>query len=637
MIRPLRAQSQAKIETRNNATTRMRVVATMMALGLAVAAQHAFADGDIIKSHGISTFGDLKYSSDFEHLDYVNPDAPKGGEISLWAPGTFDSFNPYTRKGRSGALASSLFESMLTSTADEIGAEYGLIAESLEYPEDKSWVIFNMRPEVTFSDGSPLTAEDAAFTFNLFLTEGLVSYRAVLSQVVEKVEVLDTYRIKYTFKEDVPKRDAIQMVGGLPIKSKKWFEENEAGLDESRLDPALGSAAYVLDSYDINQRVVYKRNPDYWGNDLPINLGRNNFDRIRIEYFADSNAAFEGFKSGAYTFRNENSSKTWATGYDFPALERGDVVKAQLADGTIATGQSFVMNLRREKFQDRRVREAIGLMFNFEWTNASLFYGLYERITSFWENSELMATGLPSAEELAILEPMADILPEGVLNAEAIVPPKGSVERQVDRRALRRASALLDEAGWAVSDDGMRRNAKGETLSIELLEDSPSFDRVILPFVENLKKLGIDATYSRVDPAQYTDRTRSFDFDMVTDQFPMSYEPGQGLKQYFGSETAAESVFNSMGIQSEAVDKLIDIAIEAESRDELHVATRALDRVLRAEMFWVPQWFKDSHTVAYFDMYEYPDPLPPFALGQLDFWWVNPEKEAALKASGALK
>ncbi|MEP2781635.1 MAG: extracellular solute-binding protein [Pseudoruegeria sp.] len=608
----------------------------LMVSALIVSGVMAFAEDTIIKSHGISTFGELKYPTDFTHLDYVNAEAPKGGEISTWTSGTFDSMNPYSRKGRSGALSSVSFESLLTQTSDDIGASYGLLAESLEYPESRDWVIFNIRPEATFADGSPLTAEDVLYSYELFLNEGLPSFRAVLSQQVESAEVLGPHQIKYTFKADIPKRDVIDAVGGLPVFSKKWFIDNDAGLDESRLDPALGSGPYLLDSYDINQRIIYKRNPDYWGQDLPINIGRNNFDNIRIEYFGDSIAAFEGFKSGAYTFRIENSSKTWATAYDFPGISNGSIIKGELEDGTIAPGQSFVMNLRRPQFQDPRVREAIGLMFNFEWSNETLFFGLYERINSFWDNSDLRAEGLPSPEELALLEPLADTLPAGVLTEEAVLPPSSGA-RQLDRRNLRKASALLDEAGWVVGDDGLRRNAAGDTLNIEFLEDSPTFDRVINPYVSSLRALGIDAVYNRVDAAQYTDRTRNFDFDMITDQFPMGYEPGAGLMQYFGSETADESVFNSMGLKSEAVDSLIQTIMAADTKEDLQVAVRALDRVLRAERFWVPQWYKNTHTVAYYDQYEYPDPLPPYGLGFMDFWWYNAEKGEKLKASGALK
>lgn len=619
-------------------TSKLRNIVIGSAIGLAVifGAMSLRADEAITKTHGFNFFGELKYPADYKHLDYVNPDAPKGGEISIWTMGTFDSFNPYTRKGRAGALASAPFESLLEGTSDEVGTSYGLLAETLEYPKDQSWVIFNMRPEARFSDGTPVTADDVAFTYELFLNEGLASYRAILGQIVTGVEILGPHRIKYSFADDASRRDAIPIVGGLPVKSKAWFEKTGAKLDESRMEPAIGSGPYVLDSYDINKRITYKRNPDYWGKDLPFNKGRGNFDTIRIEYFADSNAAFEGFKSGAYTFRQENSSKSWATAYDFPALDDGHVIKTLLPDGGMATGQSYVMNLRRDKFDDIRVRQAVGLLFNFEWSNESLFYGQYARINSFWENSELAAEGMPSDAELALLEPISDLLPAGVIDGEAVMAPV-SGNRTLDRKNLRKASALLDEAGWTVGDDGLRRNAAGETLTIEIIEDSPTFDRVHLPFIDNLKAAGIDAIYSRIDPAQMTDRSRNYDFDMMVDQFPMSLEPSSGLKQYFGSETADQSVFNSMGLKSEAVDALIEHVMKAQNKAELATAVKAMDRTLRAYYFWVPQWFNDAYRVAYWNMYEHPETLPPFALGNLDFWWYNAEKAADLKAKGVLR
>ena len=521
-------------------------VGTLAAAMIACASQAA--SQDVITSHGISTFGNLKYSADFSHLDYVNPDAPKGGEIAVWSAGTFDSMNPYTRKGRAGGLSSIFFESLLTGTADEISAAYCLICETMEYPEDRTWVVFNMRPEARFSDGTPLTAEDVKFSYEIFLEEGLISFRRILAQAVDAVEIESPYRIKFTFNTDEPTRDYPTLVGGLPIFSKAWFESTGAKLDESRLEPAVGSAPYVLGELEINRRLVYKRNEDYWGNHLPINQGRNNFDTIRIEYFGDAVAAFEGFKGGAYTFRNENVSRQWATAYDFPAIDNGWVVKKTFPDGDKASGQSFVFNLRRDKFADIRVREALGLMFNFEWSNQTLFYALYARIHSFWENSDRAATGLPSEAELRLLDPLRDQLPQEVFSEPAVLaPPSG--ERQLDRQNLRRASELLDEAGWPIGDDGIRRNAEGTVLEVEFLEDSPTFARIINPYVENLQQLGVAATLSQVDPAQYTDRVRNHDFDMIVDSFGVGLEPGDGLKQYFGSQNI-DGVFNSMGLES---------------------------------------------------------------------------------------
>ena len=610
-----------------------RRMAVTTAICLAVATSLP-ASADVITAHGISTFGELKYGADFEHLDYVNPDAPKGGEISLWGFGSFDSMHPYSTKGRSGQYSSIFFESLLEGSSDEPDSVYGLVAESLEYPEDRSEVIFNMRPEARFSDGSPLTAADVVFSYEVLRDKGLPSFRAVIEKQIESAEALGPHRVKFTFKDGVPTRDLPQTAGGLPIFSKAYYETSGADFEESTLTPAIGSGPYVLESIDVGQQIIYRRNPDYWGKDLPINRGRHNFDTIRIEYFADYNSAFEGFKAGTYSFRSEASSKIWATAYDFPAIEKGWVVKDTPPDGTLSSGQSFLFNLRRERFQDIRVRKAIGMMFNFEWSNKTLFYGIYSRMQSFWENSYLKASGMPQAGELAFLTPLADILPPGVLDSPAVTPPISS-ERQLDRKKLRAASTLLDEAGWPVSDDGMRRNAAGDTLKLEFLNDSQSFDRVINPFVENLRKLGVDAVHTRVDNAQATERERNFDFDIVTGNFRTSLTSGAGLKQYFGSETADISIFNLAGYKSEAADRLIENVIAAEDRETLNDATRALDRVLRAEVFWVPQWFRNTHNIAYYDMYRYPDNLPPYALGVLDFWWFDQDAYARLKAEGA--
>ncbi|MCE5973678.1 extracellular solute-binding protein [Sinirhodobacter sp. WL0062] len=581
----------------------------------------------------ISTLGDLKYGPDFTHLDYVNPDAPKGGEISEWTAGGFDNFNPYTLEGRAAALSSAPHESMLTGTSDTVGEAYCLLCESFEYPASKDWVIFTLREGVRFSDGTPMTAEDVLFSYEIFRDKGLSSFRAVVSQQIASAEVLDARRIKFTFTPDYPRRDIIQAAGGLPVLSKAQFERDGLDLEKASDKVLMGSGPYMFDSAKDGRTVVWKRNPDYWGEDLPINRGRSNFDRIRVEYYGDYQAAFEGFKAGSYTFRNEASSIIWATAYDFPAFNSGQVVKAELPSGDIASGQAFAINLRREKFQDIRVREALGLMFNFEWSNETLFYSLYDRVNSVWENSELAATGVPSAEELAILEPVAADLPAGILTEEAVMAPVSGT-RQLDRGNLRKAAALLDDAGWPVGNDGVRRNARGETLRVEILNDSQTFDRVINPYVENLRALGVDATMSRVDDAQYENRRRSHDYDMITAQLGQDYIPGADLQQYFGSNST-DDVFNAMGLANPAIDKLIRLVEEAHTKDELTPRVHALDRALRALRFWVPQWYKGSHTVAYFDMFEHPETLPPYALGELDFWWYNAEKAEKLKAAGA--
>ena len=593
-----------------------------------------YSDDHIIKSHGISTFGELKYEKNFKHLDYVNPNAPKGGEVSIWAFGSFDSMHPYTPKGRSGSLSSIFFESLLTGTSDEIDSSYGLVAESIEYPKDRSWVIFNMRPEARFSDGSKLTSEDVLFSYELLKEKGLPSFRAVIEKEIETVTILNDHKIKFEFKKGVPTRDLPASAGSLPIFSKSYYETNDIDFEASTLEPALGSGPYVLDKIDVGQTIVYKKNPNYWGSNLSINKGRNNFDKIRIEYFADYNSAFEGFKGGSYTFRTEYMSKLWATGYDFPAIEKKWVTKKLLPNGDMAPGQSFIINLRRDKFKDIRVRKAIGLMFNFEWSNKTLFYDLYARINSFWENSDMSAEGKPSKAEMNILQSVESILPDNVIDSE-VAQVSISSTKQLDRKNLRMASKLLDEAGWEVSSDGLRKNSNGETLDVEILNDSQAFTRIIEPFIQNLISLGVNAKHTKIDNAQMTERERSFDFDIVTGNFPMSFTPGSGLKQYFGSETADVSIFNKAGIKSDVIDKLIEVVMSAKTRQELKISVRALDRVLRSYYFWIPQWYKNVHTVAYYDFYEHPENLPPYDMGLLDFWWMNEKKFSDLKEKGA--
>ncbi len=618
-------------------TASAAAIAAALWAGLAMA-----QDQKVTVSHGISTFGALKLPADFPHLPYVNPNAPKGGEISQWAPGTFDSVNPYTIKGVPVALGSIFYESVLTGTADEIGASYCLLCETMEYPEDRSWVIFNLRKDVTFSDGTPMTAEDVLFSYELFRDKGIAEFRSVFNEKFQSAEMLDPYRIKFTFTPGTPFRDMPSTAGSLTIISKADYVANKRDLEESSLTPFLGTAPYVLDSLRPGQQIVFKRDEDYWGAKHPLSIGRSNFDRIRIEYFGDDAAALEGFKSGVYTFRNENSSKNWATAYDFPGVTSGQVVKAELPSGAIASGQAFLFNLRRPHLQDPRVREAIGLMFNFEWSNQTLFYGLYARINSIWENTAMAAKGPASPAETAILQPLIDegLLPATILTDEAIMAPVSSVDNAMDRKNLRAASALLDEAGWTVGEGGMRRNAKGEVLKLEFIEDSPAFERVISPYVENLRALGVDASLVMVDAAQLSARVDppSFDFDIIVGNgVNGGYEPGGELKQAWASVTKDNSTRNRMGFAMPAVDKLLDKVEAAKTREELDVVVQALDRVLRAQKVWVPQWYKDSHTVAYYDMFEHPETLPPYALGEMDFWWHNPEKEAALRAAGALK
>lgn len=607
---------------------------------MAVFAHQARAE-DVITSHGISTFGDLKYGPDFTP-DYVNPDAPKGGEISEAAPGaTWDTLNAYSIKGVPGAGATAPYETILTRTADEIGANYCLMCSTLEYPADRSWVIFHLRDDVKFADGSPLTADDVIFSFEQFRDHGLSDFRTIFSTQVQKAEAIDPLTVKFTFAPGIPTRDLPASVGGLPVFSKADFVANKRSLEDSTLEPFLGTGPYQLDKARTvtGQTIVWKRNPDYWGENLPINKGQNNFDALRFEYFGDPNAAFEAFKGGTYTFRQESSSKNWATAYDFPGIKNGTVKQEEIANGAKASGQAYVFNLRREKFQDPRVREAIGLMFNFEWSNKSLFYGLYTRINSIWENSYLAATGAPSDAEKALLQPLVDkgLVDAAILTDEPVKAPV-SGEDQLDRKNLRKASKLLDEAGWEVGDDGLRRK-DGTVLTVEILNDNPAFDRVNNPFVENLKALGIDASLKNVDDAQYETRTQppSFDFDLITSNARAAMEPGDEMRQFYGSETAGNSSFNVMGLASPAVDAMALTVAAAKTKEELIEATHAMDRVMLAQRFWVPQWYKASSWVAYYDQYAHPEKMPPYALGETAFWWYDAAKGDKLKADGVLR
>lgn len=592
---------------------------------------------DLVKSHGYSYFGDLKYPADFPHLDYVNPDAPKGGEISEWAPGTFDGYNPYFRGGNTAVMSTAPFEAIVTTTADDPTALYCYLCTTMEYPQDLSYVIFNLRDDVTFSDGSPMTADDIKFSYDTFMEQGLPEFRAAFDGQITLVEVLDPHRIKFTFGDDAPLRDRIGLAATFPPFSKAEWERDGRRIDQTWKTPPMGTGPYMLADFDYGRSLTYGRNQNFWGADLPINLGRNNFDSIRIEYFADGDTAFEAFKAGEYTFRVENSSLSWATGYDFPGIQNGSVIKAELPNGSLPSAQSFIFNLKRSQFQDPAVREAIRLMFNFEWSNETLFYGLYDRVESFWANTEMEAKGTPTPEELAVLQPLVDqgLLDAAILTDEVTMAPTSNAN-QLDRGNLRSASALLNDAGWIAGDDGIRRK-DGKTLDVAFLESSPAFDRVINPYVENLKRLGVNAKLDRVDPAQETERTRSGDWDIVTHSFSMQLEPGTELKQWFGSETAEDSSRNLMGLADPAVDSLIDTVVAAQTADDMHAATRALDRVLRAKGFWVPEWFKAVYTVAYYDMFEHPENLPPYALGETNFWWFNADKAEALKASGALR
>lgn len=613
----------------------MALVAACVLMMTAIAPVRA--EERIIRAHGISTFGELKYPEGFAHFDYVNPEAPKGGTFSTWGFGTFDSLSPYILKGNAAALSSVFFDTLMTGSLDEPDAMYGLVAHTIEYPESREWAIFYMRPEATFSDGTPVTAHDVVFSYEVLRDKGQPSYR-VLFRDFQSVEALDDHTVKFTFNPDGALRELPMSAAGLPIFSRAYYETRDFA--ESTLEPPLGSGPYALNRVDPGRSVSYKRRDDYWARDLNVNVGQNNFDILQVEYFADYTTAFEAFKAGAYMYREEFMSLIWATGYDFPAVQSEAVKVETLPDGRPAGTQGFWFNLRRPIFEDARVRQALGMAFNFEWANESLFYGIYKRTDSFWENSTMQAEGLPSDAELALLEPLRAHIPESVFTEPAFSPAESDPSSVADRRALRQAGRLLEEAGWTVGADGIRVNADGERLRIEVLNDSASFERIINPYVENLRRLGVDAVYVRVDAAQSQEREKTFDFDIVTRRYAMSQTPGIELRGIFGGEAATvEGSNNIAGVNNPAVDSLIRTIENATSREDLEAAVSALDRVLRAMHIWVPQWYKGEHNIAYFDMYErpYTDTPPPNGMGELSIWWFNPEKAQALRVSGAIR
>jgi microcin C transport system substrate-binding protein len=584
--------------------------------------------------HGLSAFGDLAYPPDFKHFKYVNPDAPKGGTFSLIGWGgvtTFNSLNNYILKGDAAQGLELLFDTLMTPAADEPDAVYGLVAESADVADDRMSVTFHLRPEAHFADGTALTADDVVFSFDLLKEKGHPIYHQTLQDVV-KAEAIDPKTVRYTFKGDLV-RDLPLTVATLPIFSKAYYLAHR--FDQTTLDPPLGSGPYVVDSVDQGRTIVYRRNPNYWAKDLPVNRGRFNFDKIRFEYFRDRTAAMEAFKAGTYDFREEFTSKVWATEYNFPALRDGRVKKEVLPDETPSGTQGFFLNTRRQPLNDIRVRKALDLAFDFDWANRNLFYGLYTRTESYFENSAMKAEGMPSDAERALLTGLGVPVSDEALGV-AYVPPKSDGSGQ-DRALLVEAGKLLDEAGWTVKN-GVRVNAKGEPLKLEILYFEDVFERLIAPYAKNLKLLGIDARLRMVDSAQYQQRLKNFDFDITTERYQMRNTPGVELRSYFGSEAAkTDGSLNLAGISDPAVDALIERVIAAKTRDELNTAARALDRVLRAGHYWVPHWYKPSFDIAYWDKFSRPEIKPRFDRGILDTWWYDEGKAAKLASTAAIQ
>lgn len=580
-----------------------------------------------VQSHGLSTFGVLKYNPDFKHLDYANPDAPKGGKLSMIgteARVTFDSFNLFIRKGDRAQGLEYIYDSLMTRAYDEPDAVYGLLAQFAEVHNDKKGVTFYLRPEANFADGERVKASDVVFTIQTLKSKGHPRYRVSLRDV-ELVEAVDDKTVRFRFKGNQT-RDLPQRVAELPIIPEHFYKT--VPFEKAGLDLPLGSGPYKVGKFQQGRYVRLMRRDDYWAKDLPINKGRFNFDELRYEYFKDRGAEFEALKAGVFDLREEFTSKDWATKYKFDAIKKKKVIADTLRDDTPSGTQGFFINTRREKFKDIRVREAIGLAFDFEWTNKNLFYNLYKRTSSYFENSEFKAMGLPSEAELALLTPFKDKLNKSVFE-EIKLSPKTNGTGQ-DRKNLRKASRLLKAAGWSMKK-GVRTNQAGEPLTIEFLTFSPSFSRIILPIIRNLKTLGIQATLRLVDPAQYQERLKSFDFDLTTSRFSMRLTPGVELRNFFGSKAAKQAAsFNLAGISHPVIDDLIDKISSAKTRVDLVTACRALDRVLRSEFYWVPHWYKNAHNVAYWNKFSRPLKKPLYHRGIIDLWWFDKKKAAKL-------
>ncbi len=587
----------------------------------------SFADTvKTVKSHGLSLAGPLKYGPDFKHLDYVNPDAPKGGTLRLSAIGGFDNLNPYISRGNSARGLGLTFLTLMAQPGDDPSTEYGLVAKTVEVAEDLSFAIFNMHPEARFHDGTPITSEDLIFSLQKVKEKGTPLFRYYYANVAEAV-ALSPSRIKFNFSGP-PNRELPQIVGQLlPILSKKHFENRT--FEETTLEPILGSGPYKVKEFEANRYIVYERVKDYWGKDLPINKGRYNFDEIRYDFYRDTAVLLEAFKAGEYDYRAENSAKNWATGYNFPALKDGMVIKEEIPTKNPAGQQGFAYNLRKEKFQDAALREALNYAFDFEWLNKNIFYNQYKRTNSFYYNSVMAASGEPGPEELKILEPFKDQLPPRVFGPAFTNPVTDGSGR--NRKSLRQAKKILKDAGWNVKDGKLINPKSGKPLEIEFLMYDQNSLRIVGPFIKSLEKLGVTATTRVVDTAQYTERIRNYDFDMITSTFWQSISPGNEQREFWGSAAGKRpGSRNVMGIDNPVVDALIENLIAAPDYESLKPAARALDRVLSWNFYVIPQFTAAYDRIAYWNKFGKTD-INPSEGPDITAWWIDPEKAKALE------
>src|SRR5712691_1274950 len=583
------------------------------------------AAGDkVTVGHGLSMYGDLKYGPGFGHFDYASPAAPKGGSVKLAALGTFDTLNPFILKGVPAAGIGGIFETLTVQSNDEAFSEYGLVAETVEVPADRSWVAYTLRRQARFHDGSPITADDVIWSFDALKTKGHPFYRAYYAKVA-KAEKVDERKVRFTFSPG-DNRELPLIVGQMVVLSKAYWSKHD--FEKTTLEPPLGSGPYRVESVSPGRSITYRRVKDYWAAALPVNAGRNNFDTIRFDYYRDGTVALEAFKAGEYDLREENVAKHWATAYNGPAVTQG-LIKKELIPNEVPTGmQAYVYNTRRAIFRDPRVRQALAHAFDFEWTNKNLFFAAYTRTTSYFSTSELASSGLPDPEELKILEPLRGKLPEEVFTKE-YRPPSTDGSGNI-RENLSTALALLRDAGWVVRDGKLVNARTGEPMSFEILFTEPTWERITLAFVKNLERLGITARVRTIDTAQFQKREEDFDFDMTVTTWGESLSPGNEQRDFWTSESAGiRGSRNLAGISSPAIDQLVDLVVSAPDRPSLIVRTRALDRVLLWGHYVIPHWHIQAFRVAYWDKFERPKISPKYAFG-FQSWWVDAKKEAAL-------
>ncbi|MFY7959333.1 MAG: extracellular solute-binding protein [Elsteraceae bacterium] len=602
----------------------LRPIAALLVSGLLTMGGPLFA-ADPKPVHGLAMHGAPKYPADFKHLDYMNPDAPKGGDVRFASIGTFDSLNPFILRGVPAVGLTGLFDTLLRSSEDEAFTAYGLLAETLEVPDDRSWVIFNLRPEARFHDGTSVTAEDVVWTFDTLRTKGRPSFRAYYADV-EKAEALTPLRVKFTFKPGV-NRELPLIIGQMSVLSKAYYQK--VNFEQTSLEPPLGSGPYKVSRVEPGRSITYARDPNYWGKDLPINRGRSNFGTMRYDYYRDATVAVEALKAGQYDFRLENSAKNWSTEYDdLPALKSGALVKKEVRNEMPNGMQGFAFNLRRPIFQDVRVRKAIIEAFDFEWSNKTLFYGLYARTASYWSNSELAARGLPRGEELELLEQFRKDLPPELFTTEYKPPVTDGSGNLRDN--IRTSLRLLREAGWEVKNNKLIETATGKQMEFEILLESPLFERIALPFIRNLERLGIVVKLRTIDPSQYQNRLDNFDYDMTVVAFGQSLSPGNEQREYFGSEAAdIPGSRNVIGIKNKVIDALIDKVIAAPDRESLIQRTRALDRVLQWGHYVVPHFHSRVYRMVLWNQFGFPKTPPKYGVA-LDSWWIDPALQAAL-------